>query len=89
MRSFPAVCYNVVILIRRIIFAAITAFAGSLDGGLTVVLVVTEFILFSLYRVVVKPQSRPTGNRIELISEVLLTYSFFGMMAVLFTTDPK
>ena len=80
VKSFPAVCYNVVLLTRRMIFAVITAFAGSLDGGLTVALVVVEIILFSLYLVAVKPQETKAGNQVELISEVFLTYCFFGMM---------
>ena len=80
VKSFPAVCYNVVFLARRMIFAVITAFTGSLDGGLTVSLVVIEIILFSLYLVAVKPQDTKAGNRVELISEVFLTYCFFGMM---------
>ena len=29
------------------------------------------------------------GNRVELVSEVLLTYCFFGMMVCLSTTEPK
>jgi len=80
LRSFPAVCYNVVFLVRRMIFAIITAFAGSVDGGLTIALVVIEFILYSFYLIAVKPQDNKVANRIELISEVLLTYCFFGIM---------
>jgi hypothetical protein len=37
------------------IFALITAFAGSFDGGLTVSLVVVELVLFSIYLAAVKP----------------------------------
>jgi len=71
------------------IFALITAFAGSFDAGLTVALVVIELILFSLYLVVVKPRDTKASNRVELMSEVLLTYCFFGMMVCLYTTEPK
>jgi len=55
VKSFHAVCFNVVTLVRRIIFAVITAFTGNLDGGLTVILVAIEMILFSFYLIVVKP----------------------------------
>jgi len=89
VKSFHAVCYNVVLLARRMIFAVITAFAGSIDGGLTVSLVVIEIILFSLYLVVVKPQETKVGNRVELMSEIFLTYCFFGMMFCLSVNDPK
>ena len=89
LKSYPAVCYNVVFLARRMIFALITAFAGSFDGGLTVALVVIELILFSIYLAAIKPQETRVGNRIELMSEVLLTHCFFGMMVCLSTTEPK
>lgn len=56
IKSYPAVFHNVVFLARRMIFALITAFAGSLDGGLTVALVVVELFLFSVYLVAVRPQ---------------------------------
>jgi len=65
------------------IFALITAFAGSFDGGLTVALVVIELILFSIYLTAVKPQGTRGGNRVELMSEVLLTFCFFGVMVCL------
>jgi len=83
LKSYPAVCYNVVFFARRIIFALITAFAGKFDGGLTITLVVIEFIIFSIYLTAVKPQETRVGNRVELASEVLLTYCFFGMMVCL------
>lgn len=89
LKSYPAVCYNVVFLARRLIFALITAFAGSFDGGLTVTLVVIELIIFSIYLAAIKPQETRVGNRIELMSEVLLTHCFFGMMVCLSTTEPK
>jgi hypothetical protein len=89
MKSFPAVCYNVILLARRMIFALITAFVGSFDGGLTVSLVVIEVILFSFYLIAVKPHDTKAGNRIELMSEVFLTYCFFGMMFCLSVDDPK
>jgi len=89
LKSYPAVFYNVVFLARRMIFALITAFAGSFDGGLTVSLVVIELVLFSIYLAAVKPQETRVGNRVELVSEVLLTYCFFGMMVCLSTTEPK
>ena len=65
------------------IFALITAFAGRFDGGLTVTLVVIELILFSLYLVAIKPNDTKVGNRVELTSELLLTYCFFGVMVCL------
>lgn len=89
LKSYPAVCYNVVFFARRMIFALITTFVGSFDGGLTVSLVVIELILFSIYLAAVKPQETRVGNRVELVSEVLLTYCFFGMMVCLSTTEPK
>jgi len=76
-------------LVRRFIFAIITAFAGNLDGGLTVSLVVIEIFLFSFYLITVKPQETNLGNRVELISEVLLLYCFFGIMSCLTVDDPK
>jgi peptidoglycan/LPS O-acetylase OafA/YrhL len=74
---------------RRLIYAVITVFAGSLDGGLTVALVVAEMFMFSYYLAAVQPQDTRTGNRVELASEVLLTYCFFGMMVCLYTIEPK
>jgi hypothetical protein len=55
VKSFSAVCYNVAFLVRRLIFAVITAFAGRFDGGLTVALIVTELVFFSVYLVTIKP----------------------------------
>ena len=83
LKSYPAVCYNIVFFVRRIIFAVLTAFIGSFDGGLTVVLVVIKLTFFSLYLATVKPQETRGGNRVELMSECLLTYCFFGMMVCL------
>jgi hypothetical protein len=59
-----------------------------LDGGLTVALVVAEMFMFSLYLAVVKPQDTRAGNRVELMSEVMLTYCFFGIMVCLCTIEP-
>jgi hypothetical protein len=74
---------------RRLLYAVITVFAGSLDGGLTVALVVAEMFMFSLYLAVVKPQDTRAGNRVELMSEVMLTYCFFGIMVCLYTIEPQ
>jgi hypothetical protein len=45
--------------------------------------------MFSFYLAAVQPQDTRTGNRVELASEVLLTYCFFGMMVCLYTIEPK
>lgn len=69
-------------------FAAITAFAGSYDGGLTVALVATQLVLVTCYLAAVRPQETRGANQIELTSEVLLTHCFFCVMVCLSTAEP-
>jgi hypothetical protein len=54
-RPYARVSYSVVFLARRFLYAAVSAFAGTYDGGLTLLLAVGISIVYQLYVVVVRP----------------------------------
>lgn len=79
-KHYDAVLYNIVFMIRRFLFAIITVFVGSYDGSFALVLNVGLSIAYSIYLIHVKPKNSLRAHRLEVISETLMLYCFFGFM---------
>lgn len=61
------------------IFAIISTFAGTRDGGLTLELAAVLGTAFCIYLLSIKPKKERSARRVELTCEILLTYSFIWM----------
>jgi hypothetical protein len=77
---FGALLYSIVFLSRRMLYALASAFIGTFDGGLTLVMVSLISLAYHVYICKVRPKDDINTNKVELTSEVLLLYSFYGLM---------
>lgn len=85
---FGALLYSVVFLSRRMLYALASAFIGTFDGGLTLVMVSLISLAYHVYICKVRPQEDINANKVELTSEVLLLYSIFGLMVCELEENP-
>lgn len=81
--------YNIWFLARRFVYGAVCGFIGTWDGGLTVCSVVYMSIGYTVYCLQFSPHQSSFDNRIELISESLLLYGFYGVMVCVVENDPE
>jgi hypothetical protein len=86
---FDAVIYHVVFMVRRYLFALISVFAGSYDGGLALLLNVSLSIVYCLYVTHTRPHDSTKYYRLELTIETLLLFSFYGFLACEIEPNPK
>jgi hypothetical protein len=86
--KLSSIMYYIVFMVRRLAFATITVFAGPFDGGLSIVLAVSLSISYHLYLLIVKPNRSRKVQYLEVIGEVLLLYSIFGIMFCEYDPDP-
>jgi len=70
--------YIVSFLLRRLVFAVLTAFVAKNNGSFGISMVVILNMIVQVYLVAVQPLV--SGNRIELASEILLHYTFLSFV---------
>lgn len=70
--------YIVSFLLRRLMFAVLTAFVARHNGSFGISMVVILNMIVQVYLVAVQPLV--SGNRIELASEILLHYTFLSFV---------
>lgn len=65
-------------LLRRLLFAVLTAFVAKRNGSFGIAMVLILNMNVQVYLVAVQPLM--SGNRIELASEILLHYTFLSFV---------
>lgn len=87
---FKAVQYTTVFFLRRIAFALFSVYLGHLSGGLIIIAVLYICMANQMfYLLPVHPNLEKKDQAIEVISEVLLMYFFYGVMIAEAWEDPE
>lgn len=88
-QNFYAIQYFTVFLIRRIAFAFISIYMGPVSGGLVLITVCYVSLGIQVsYLLQVRPNKNKREQYLEVISEVLLLYFFYGVLVDEMATDP-
>lgn len=67
-------------MLRRVLFAFVTIFAGAFSGAIALILNVYLSYLYISYLAGLRPHENKKDDKLELISELLLLYCFFGII---------
>lgn len=72
--------YSIIFMVRRFLFAVFTAYIAAKSGAVGLIFVAWLNILQQVYLIHAFPMESYSSNIIEILSELLLHYSFVGIM---------
>ena len=72
--------YSIIFMVRRFLFAIFTAYIAAKSGAVGLICVAWLNILQQVYLIHAFPMDSYSNNIIEILSELLLHYSFVGIM---------